>query len=54
MMIQEYVFADTAEFAVGSRIAGFSWYENTIHNVSMQYPPNWNKQEILLNIACFK
>lgn len=28
---------------------GFSLYENTIHNVSMRYPSNWNKQEILLN-----
>ena len=28
---------------------GFSLYENTVQNVSMQYPSNWNKQEILLN-----
>ena len=28
---------------------GFSLYENTVQNVSMRYPSNWNKQEILLN-----
>lgn len=28
---------------------GFSLYENTIHNVSIRYPSNWDKQEILLN-----
>ena len=46
MMIQEYV---SAEVAAGSRMPEFSFYENTIHNVSMRYPSNWNKQEILLN-----
>jgi hypothetical protein len=30
-------------------MAGFSLYENAIHNVLMQYPSIWNKQEILLN-----
>jgi hypothetical protein len=44
MMIQDYV---SAEAAAGSRMPGFSLYENTTHNVSMQYPSNWNKQEIL-------
>jgi hypothetical protein len=47
MMIQDYV---SAEAAAGSRMPGFSLYENTTHNVSMRYPSNWNKQEILLNI----
>ena len=28
---------------------GFSLYENIIHNVSIQYPSNWNKHDILLN-----
>ncbi|HXX96537.1 MAG TPA: hypothetical protein VEL11_05410 [Candidatus Bathyarchaeia archaeon] len=46
MMIQDYV---SAEAAAGSRMPGFSLYENTTHNVSMRYPSNWNKQEILLN-----
>jgi len=46
MMIQEYV---SAEVAAGPRMPEFSLYENTIHNVSIRYPSNWNKQEILLN-----
>lgn len=46
MIVQEYV---SAEVAAGSRIPGFSLYENTIHNVSMGYPSDWNKQEILLD-----
>jgi len=46
MIIQEYV---SAEVAAKSRMLGFSLYENTIHNVSMGYPSDWNKQEILLN-----
>ncbi|MGC2573897.1 MAG: hypothetical protein WA364_20465 [Candidatus Nitrosopolaris sp.] len=32
-----------------TRMEGFSLYENTVQNVSIQYPSNWNKQEILLN-----
>jgi len=46
MIIQEYV---SAEVAAKSRMLGFSLYENTIHNVSMGYPSDWDKQEILLN-----
>jgi hypothetical protein len=46
MIIQEYV---SAEVAAKSRMPGFSLYQNTIHNVSMGYPSDWNKQEILLN-----
>jgi hypothetical protein len=49
MMIQDYV---SVEVASGSRMPGFSLYENTTHNVSMRYPSNWNKQEILLNSDC--
>jgi eukaryotic-like serine/threonine-protein kinase len=37
-------------FAVTSvTVKGFSIYENITHNVSMQYPSGWNKQEILNN-----
>ena len=46
MIIQEYV---SAQVAAKSRMPGFSLYENTIHNVSIGYPSDWNKQEILLN-----
>jgi len=46
MIIQEYV---SAQVATKSRMPGFSLYENTIHNVSIGYPSDWNKQEILLN-----
>ncbi len=47
MMIQEQ---RPAAVVTPSRImAGFSLYENPTHNVSMQYPSIWNKQEILLN-----
>ena len=30
-------------------MAGFSLYENAMHNLSMQYPSIWNKQEIQIN-----
>jgi hypothetical protein len=30
--------------------AGFSLYQNAIHNVSMQYPSIWNKQEMIIPI----
>jgi hypothetical protein len=46
MIIQEYV---STEVAAKSRMPGFSLYQNAIHNVSMGYPSDWNKQEILLN-----
>lgn len=28
---------------------GFSLYENSIHKISIQYPSDWNKQEIFNN-----
>jgi hypothetical protein len=46
MMIQEQ---GPAAVTVPSRLAGFSLYENAIHNVLIQYPSIWNKQEMLLN-----
>jgi hypothetical protein len=30
-------------------VKGFSIYENITHNISIQYPSGWNKQEILNN-----
>lgn len=43
-------FIETKESSgTRSTMAGFSLYDNLIHNVSIQYPSIWNKQEILLN-----
>lgn len=40
----------TAAVTVPSRtMEGFSLYENAIHRLTIQYPTNWNKQEIPLN-----
>ena len=35
--------------ATSTPVKGFSIYENITHNVSIQYPSGWNKQEILNN-----
>ena len=41
---------ESAAVTVPSKtMAGFSLYENAMHNLSMQYPSIWNKQEIQIN-----
>ena len=39
----------TSSAVTSITVKGFSTYENITHNVSMQYPSGWNKQEILNN-----
>jgi hypothetical protein len=46
IMIHEQI---PAAVTVPSRMKGFSFYENAKHNVLIQYPSIWNKQEIPLN-----
>jgi hypothetical protein len=39
----------TSSAVTSTTVKGFLIYENITHNVSIQYPPDWNKQEILNN-----
>lgn len=39
----------TSSSVTSTTVMGFSIYENITHNVSIQYPSGWNKQEILNN-----
>jgi hypothetical protein len=37
----------TSSAETSTTVKGFSIYENITHNISIQYPSGWNKQEIL-------
>jgi hypothetical protein len=39
----------TSSAVTSTTVKGFLTYENITHNVSIQYPSGWNKQEILNN-----
>ncbi len=39
----------TSSAIASTTVKGFSIYENITHNISIQYPSDWNKQEILNN-----
>src|SRR5256885_14195927 len=39
----------TSSAVTSTTLKGFLIYENIAHNVSIQYPSGWNKQEILNN-----
>ncbi len=39
----------TSSAATSTTMKGFSIHKNITHNVAMQYPSGWNKQEILNN-----
>ena len=39
----------TSSVITSTTMKGFSIYENITHNVSIQYPSDWNKHEILNN-----
>jgi hypothetical protein len=39
----------TSSTVTSTTMKGFSIYENITHNISIQYPSGWNKQEILNN-----
>ena len=37
----------TTSSVTSTTVKGFSIYENITHNVSIQYPSDWNKHEML-------
>jgi hypothetical protein len=39
----------TSSAVTSTTVKGFSIYENITHNISIQYPSDWNKHEILNN-----
>ena len=39
----------TSSAIISAKLMGFSIYENIPHGISIQYPSNWNRQELLNN-----
>ena len=39
----------TSSAIISAKLMGFSTYENIPHGISIQYPSNWNRQELLNN-----
>jgi hypothetical protein len=39
----------TSSAIISAKLMGFSIYENIPHGISIQYPSNWNRQELLDN-----